>query len=331
MTANVLCIGVANVDIIAYVDVPFLARHRVDKNTSTLMKIDDIRDMIAELKDGITVPGGCAANTACGTAAQGVATRFCGMTGADDYGAVFCDGFKPYGVAYDRVEHPDKHTALCLTLVTPDKDRSFVFSPDAASWFLSEHHLPDSTPESIIYTEANLLRMTAGTDKTSMLHAVIDKYGAHGNRIVLNLIDTEITERHRQTLKTLIRDGCLSVIISNHEELMALFPADTLEESMHAARETGQIFLTTLGRDGVALITHDGIETIPGLNIPMEDVIDTVGAGDQFAAGVLAAMAQGDDLSAACAQGGQRASEILEMIGARPNPAITIRTGTDAG
>lgn len=323
MNPDVLCIGVANVDVIAYVDTGFLLRHRVDKDTSTLMRSVDILTMIADLKDPLIIPGGCAANTACGIAAQGIHTSFSGMIHDDAYGTVFRDGFKQYGVDFIAGVHPEKHTALCLTLVTPDKDRSFVFSPDAASWFLSESNLPDRQPGKnlIVYTEANLFRMTAGTTRTSMLHAVLERYSAPDTQIILNLIDTEITIHHRQTLHTLINDRKLSLIISNHEELMALFSTKTIEDALTAAQSTGQIFVTTLGKEGAMIITPDGLEKIKSTGIPMEDVIDTVGAGDQFAAGLVAGLAMGQSMRDSCLNGTRRAAEILGVAGARPKAA----------
>lgn len=323
MNPKIFCIGVANIDVVAPVDTGFLLRNRVDKNTSTLMRSADIMDILKELKDPMVIPGGCAANTACGIATEGIDTTFIGMVHDDDYGRLFQKGFEKYGVHYTPVIHPEKHTAVCLTLVTPDKDRSFVFSPDAASWFLAESHLPerDQSAPLIVYTEANLFRMTAGTTKTSMLHAVLEKYRAPDSKIILNLIDTEITIHHRQAIHNLIRDRQIDIIISNQDELMALFSTVNEEDAAAAAASTGQTFITTLGRDGAYIINDGGILHVKSSPIPLEDIVDMVGAGDQFAAGLISALAKGKTLEHACLDGGIRAANILSVAGARPKAA----------
>ena len=318
--ASVICIGVANVDIVAHVDTGFLLRHRVDKGTSTLMRSEDLMKLIADLQNALTIPGGCAANTACGIATEGISTQFAGMIHDDEYGQIFKDGFKPYGVSFTPGYHPEKHTALCLILVTQDKERSFVFSPSAASWGLSEENLPerDTACPLIVYTESNLFRMTAGTTRQSMVHAVIEKYRGPDARIILNLIDTEITTHHRKSILDMIANQSFAYIISNQDELMTLFSVKTLEDAFTSAKASGQKFITTLGRDGAYIIDADRAEHITGESIALEDIVDTVGAGDQFSAGFIAALAKGADVDAACLNGAKHAIHILGLAGARP-------------
>lgn len=320
MTSSVLCIGVANVDVIAHVDTGFLVLHRIDKGTSTLMRAADILALAGDLKSPISIPGGCAANTACGVSLCGIETSFAGMIHDDFYGDIFRNGFVPYNVAFRGAINAEKSTSLCLTLVTPDKDRSFVFSPDAASWFLSESDLPDleAGRSTIVYTEANLFRMTAGTTRQSMVHAVIDKYHGTDTKIMLNLIDTEITVHQRQVIFDLILQGKLACVISNIEELMALFSADSPEQAFQSAAALPQLFATTLGKDGAVLIREGHIERVEPVFVPHEDVQDLIGAGDQFAAGFIAGIAAGKSPLDAARQGTVKASEIILVPGARP-------------
>ncbi len=324
MTAPyVLCIGVANVDVIAHVDTAFLLRQRVDKGTSTLMRTADLLEVIGGMSDALTIPGGCAANTACGLALEGLETHFIGMIHDDSYGKIFADGFKPYGVRFQPAYHPEKNTSLCLTLVTQDKDRSFVFSPDAASWFLGEENLPDRDPSRplIVYTESNLFRMSAGTTRQNMLHAVVEKYQGPDTQIILNLIDSEIATHHRQAITDMMNRKAISFIVCNREELMALFSAATIEDAFQAAQESGQKFITTLGKDGAIIIDENRADHIAGTGVALEDIVDTVGAGDQFSAGFIAGLSRGRTLDEACLDGTRKAIEILGLAGARPKAA----------
>jgi sugar/nucleoside kinase (ribokinase family) len=204
--------------------------------------------------------------------------------------------------------------------VTQDKERSFVFSPSAASWGLSEDNLParDESRPLIVYTESNLFRMTAGTTHQSMVHAVIEKYRGPDVQIILNLIDTEITSHHRKTILDMIANRSFAYIISNQDELMALFSVKTLDDALAAAQKSGQKFITTLGRDGAYIVDEHRADHIAGTGIAMEDIVDTVGAGDQFSAGFVAALAKGMDIDAACLNGTKHAIRILGLAGARP-------------
>ena len=319
MKNSVLCIGVANVDVIKHVDTGFLVRHRIDKGTTTLMRSADILSMIDDLQNPAFIPGGCAANTSCGVSALGIETIFTGMIHDDQSGQAFREGFTPYGVQFHAGFHPEKKTSLCATLVTPDKERSFVLSPDAASWYLGEANLPEHDPEKqlIVYTEANLFRMTSGTTLQSLVHAVIETYTGPNTRIILNLIDTDITIHQRQTIMALIQSKKLAYVMCNAEELMALFNSG-LETAIESAGKTGQIFITTLGKDGAVIIEHDNVTKIDAIFVPHEDIADLIGAGDQFAAGFVAGIAAGKSVLDACRQGALKASEILVVEGARP-------------
>ena len=62
----------------------------------------------------------------------------------------------------------------------------------------------------------------------------------------------------------------------------------------------------------------DGDETT---RIPAKQVdkrVDTTGAGDLYASGVLAGLAQGHDLATAATMGSCAAAEVITHIGARP-------------
>lgn len=319
-TPAALCIGVCNVDVIAHVDDSFLERHNLDKGTTTVLSSDALLNLMGYLNRPFYLPGGCAANTACGLGLEDVDTTFCGMIGTDFYGDIFRNGFKSYNVAYHPVTDVKKHTSLCITLITPDKERSFVLATDMASWFLPENTLPDrdTSRPLIVYIETNMFRMTAGTDKPSMVHAVLDKYAADDTRIILNLVDTEVTGHHRDLITALMGDR-LAFIVGNHEEMKALFNTDSIEAMEDAVLASGQSCVITMGDRGVTLIHQGKISRIPSVvHLKPADIVDTVGAGDQFSAGFIAGLVEGLDLEACCAQGMQHATEILRQPGARP-------------
>ena len=64
------------------------------------------------------------------------------------------------------------------------------------------------------------------------------------------------------------------------------------------------------------IVTRDEIFQIPSVEV--EKRVDTTGAGDLYAAGVLAGLAAGAPLDIAGRMGSCAAAEIITHIGARP-------------
>ncbi|HSF81542.1 MAG TPA: PfkB family carbohydrate kinase, partial [Anaerolineales bacterium] len=68
-----------------------------------------------------------------------------------------------------------------------------------------------------------------------------------------------------------------------------------------------------LGRDGCWLETDDFSGQIKGETVP---TVDTTGAGDAFAAGLLAGLIQGEALQSACYSGNRAGARIVGKLGA---------------
>jgi fructokinase len=83
------------------------------------------------------------------------------------------------------------------------------------------------------------------------------------------------------------------------------------------------LFVVTLGADGVGAVTRDGRRVqVPGFSI---DVVDTVGAGDTFMAGFLAAYSRNPaDLEDALRRGAAAAAIVCTRKGAHPPTAAEV-------
>jgi sugar/nucleoside kinase (ribokinase family) len=60
---------------------------------------------------------------------------------------------------------------------------------------------------------------------------------------------------------------------------------------------------------------------------PIEQLVDTTGAGDLFAAGFLAGQARGLGLEISLKLGAIAAAEVIQHYGARPEVDLRLRTG----
>jgi sugar/nucleoside kinase (ribokinase family) len=317
---HITCIGIATVDVITEVSKDFLKAHDIPFGATALVDAHKLGYLLESMQHPQLTCGGSSANVACGLGLQGLRTDFLGSIGSDTYGTVFRNGFKPYHVEFRAIVTHDHPTSTCLCFVTPDKERSFAASMSTAGYVLSPHDLPalpDSDNE-FICIETNTTAMPQGCSlEESVFSGVLIKYGHTNIRIFVGLNDREVME----TSRSLMRDAltCPNVtIMGNLGELLVLFDVHDMAIAFQKAQESGRDFIITNGADGVYIITRHNIEHIPVEPISANEIVDTIGAGDQFAAGFIGAIAQNKSMREAVQAGIEAATRILKEVGGRP-------------
>ena len=78
--------------------------------------------------------------------------------------------------------------------------------------------------------------------------------------------------------------------------------------------------VVTRSEKGCIIIKGDETWEVPAF--PIAKLIDTTGAGDMFAAGFLAGLARGRDMTACGRLGVLAAAEIIQHLGARPSVSL---------
>lgn len=316
--AHITCIGLANVDVIAGVDEDFITAHSIAKGATTSLDACTIGNILGKLNKPEFYPGGCAANTACGLAGFGLPVTFIGRTGDDIYAEIFRKGFAPYDIKFDTAPYGMKMTSTCLTLVTPDKDRSFAVCTDTAGWYIAPEDLPalPHDKNQYVYIEANAVWMPTGGAR-NLLEAAIEKYASTGIRVVVNLNDREIITARKDVFKNLLNKD-IHFFVGNVYEVLALFDTDDLAVACERIWALKKNFVVTNGADGAYVITNGEVLHVPAIDIPESHIVNTVGAGDQFAAGFIAGLAQGKTEAEACKTGIEASTKIIQEVSARP-------------
>lgn len=319
---HITCIGVANVDVITVVDSDFIRAHNILPGTSVPVDAYKLGYLLEIAEYPAISSGGSTANLACGLGLQGLHVDFIGKVGNDTYGAVFRNDFAHYGVHFYLPADKDRQTSTCMTFVTPDRERSFVFSTGTAGWFLKPADLPplsDSADE-IVCIEANTTRMPTGySAEESVFTAALIKYGHSSIQMFIGLNDREIVGNARAQMRDALT--CPNAIImGNLGELLALFDVHDMAIAFQKAQESGRDYIITNGEDGVYIVTPHNLDYVPANNIPNGEIINTVGAGDQFAAGFIAGIVGGHPYIEAARRGIECASRILKETGGRPRP-----------
>lgn len=89
---------------------------------------------------------------------------------------------------------------------------------------------------------------------------------------------------------------------------------ELLDEIERRAETHGKLLVVTLGPDGS--IAFHGKDTFSCAAVAVDEVVDTTGAGDAFAAGFLSQYCYGEDVSASLRKGASLAAGVIQRIGA---------------
>ncbi len=322
---DVASLGNAIVDIIASVDDRFLLTHRIAKGTMTLIDEFRAKELLKALADNHQtmsslheVAGGSAANTMAGLASLGGNGLFLGKVSDDRLGKVFGDSMAATGVTFHNgVARTSASTASSMIAVTPDGQRSMNTFLGAC-----REMVPDDVDEDkiagarILYIEGYL--WDEETAKQASRKAIAAVKGAAG-RIALSLSDPFCVGRFRNEFLHLL-DKDVGILFANEDEAKALFEVEDFAGVVAGAKKWGGIAALTRSAKGCVIVEEGMIHEIPAA--PVKHVIDTTGAGDQFAAGFLYGITHGKGLADCGRLGALAAAEVISHYGARPETSL---------
>ncbi len=322
---DVLGIGNAIMDVIAPVDDAFLKHHNIAKGGMTL--IDEASAMALHKalsaqsdKDHkpVEIAGGSAANTMVGIASLGVSSAYVGKVANDPLGKRFTNGLRESGLIYDTTPTSSgPSTARCIIAVTEDGERSMSTFLGATTQ-LTKRDIIKSQIESarIVYLEGYLFDSEAA--KAAFVKAA-EIAQAAGRKVALTLSDSFCVNMHRESFKHLVEHH-VDILFANEAELLALYETETFETALKTLSKVCNVACVTRGEKGSVIVENGTHHTISAM--PVKKIIDTTGAGDQYAAGVLAARAMGMDWADCGRLGSLCAAEVISHYGARPEKRI---------
>jgi sugar/nucleoside kinase (ribokinase family) len=312
---DVLCIGNAIVDVIAAADDAFLAEQGLAKGSMRLIDAEEATRLYAKMGPGREISGGSAGNTAAGIAMLGGRAGFVGQVAGDQLGEVYAHDIRSIGVEFTTpVRGGDVPTARCLVLVTPDAQRTMNTFLGAA-----QHLEPSALDEdqvrsaAILYLEGYL--WDPETPRAAMERA-IDLSHQAGRKVAFTLSDSFCVDRHRDGFNRLIDSGRLDILFANEAEILSLTGAADFDAAVAAAAPRVSLLVVTRSEKGAIAVEGGRRVDVPAE--PVEQIVDTTGAGDLFAAGFLTGHAQGRSLEESLRIGAIAAAEVISHYGARP-------------
>jgi sugar/nucleoside kinase (ribokinase family) len=311
---DVIGFGNAIVDVIASADERLLERLELAKGTMTLIEQDRMTALYEHMGPAVEMSGGSCANTMAALAALGARAAYVGKVQSDQLGQVFGHDIRATGVEFaTRPLEAGPPTARCLVMVTPDAQRTMATYLGACVELGPDDVDEDQVAAAkVTYLEGYLWDRPDA--KAACLKAAAAAH-RHGRQVALSLSDPFCVGRWRAEFADLIAHH-VDVLIANEAEICSLYGANDLEQAIDLVR--GQVGLAALTRsaDGSVLVAGARTEWVPAA--PVARVIDSTGAGDLYAAGLLYGLTHGLPLAACGRLGGLAAAEVLGQFGARP-------------
>ncbi|MEO1304853.1 MAG: adenosine kinase [Pseudomonadota bacterium] len=323
---DVVGLGNAIVDVISRQDDAFLSEWGINKDAMNLIEEDRADALTDASVNALETSGGSGANTIAGIASLGGQAAYIGKVADDRLGKVFKDDMATIGVPFDTSPLTDgPATARSIIFVTPDGKRSMNTFLGASVEF-SPADVDKATVESsgILYLEGYLFDKDAA--KAAFVHAAEIAHAA-GRKVSLTLSDSFCVDRHRESFRQLIRTQ-VDILFANEEELLSLYETRDFDAAIEMLRaDTGLAAITRSEKGSVVIGDGDPI-AVPAE--PVQDVVDTTGAGDQYAAGFLFGVARGLPLATCAKLGHIAAAEVISHYGPRPETSLAT-LATQAG
>jgi sugar/nucleoside kinase (ribokinase family) len=317
MRYDVLSIGNAMVDLIAQVDDGFLDLHALEKGTMMLVDADESARRLAVSPVSRKVSGGSTGNTAACIASLGGRSGYIGKVGADALGDFYRDEMKDLGVVFIGEPHGDVATANCLAVVTPDGERTMSTYLGACTHLDTSDLAPELLSSAdLLFIEGYLLDSPRSREAALAVMAAAE---ANGTPLALTLSDHNCVNRNIDTFKLIASSPACSVLIANERELAA-FHGTSIGEAIELSADERYVTVATLGAEGSAVIADGTVDHIAA--VPVERIVDLVGAGDSFAAGFLYGYVKGWTLRQAAELGGKCAARVISAAGARPSTPL---------
>ena len=315
---DVTAIGNAIVDIIAPCSDDFLADQALSKGGMMLIDDDRAEQLYAAMAAGVEASGGAAANTVAGVASLGGRAAYIGKVADDSLGQVFTHDINAIGVRFDTpplVGGPA--TARSLINVTPDGQRSMSTFLGAANRITPGDVDPKIIEAAkIIYLEGYLFDPSDGRKAFAKAAGLAR---AAERLIAFTLSDSFVVDRYRDLLLGFI-DSEVDILLANDAELKALFQTDDFDAALKALRGRCGLAAVTRGAEGSVILSGDALHAVPAA--PVQKVVDTTGAGDQYAAGFLFGLAKGRSLDVCGRLGSLAAAEVISHYGPRPQVSL---------
>jgi sugar/nucleoside kinase (ribokinase family) len=310
---DVYGLGNALVDIEVQVSPETLQTLGVEKGVMTLLDEAAQNQILTHLGDTEKKLscGGSAANTIIAISQLGGKSFYSCKVAPDDQGKFYLEDMSRCQVTTNAHGTEPGITGKCLVFVTPDADRTMNTFLGISSSFSTAELVPEAIADST-YTYIEGYLVTGDASKAAAIEAG-NLARAAGQKVSLTLSDLNMVKFFKAGLVEMVGPG-VDLLFANESEALEMAGTQSMAEAIDYLKTISKTFAVTLGPKGSVIF--DGEQLIEIAATPVT-AIDTVGAGDMYAGGVLYGITNGLGWAKAGALGSRASSMLVTMPGAR--------------
>jgi sugar/nucleoside kinase (ribokinase family) len=264
--------------------------------------------------DVIVSPGGCGSNTAIGLAALGIPTGIVACTGEDDSADLLFRYWQRLGLDRCFVKRsPEKPTGTSVGLIDDDLQPRFIHTSGANRNLTAEAIQPDE----YIAGGVRFFHIAGFFVLPNMFEDLAEKLARLRSLGITTSLDVVFNTRMDDPkLRSTLWESLphLDYFLANDHEAFRLTGEGDPKKAAAQIRTHGvQNVIIKLGAAGCYALSDDFSGEVSACKVA---AVDTTGAGDAFAAGLIAALANGKNLKSACEAGNLAGARIVQHLGA---------------
>lgn len=315
MTHSVQLLGISNaiVDVLAHVDTTFLDAIGAPLGSMTLIDENQAQEIYSKMGPATEMSGGSVANTIAGFANLGGSSAYIGKVRDDQLGEIFNHDMQSLGVDIRLQPASDgPATARSHVLISEGGQRTMQTYLGACLGL----SLADITSDSVGDPKALLLEGYVWDigEGPALAKKAAEIARQNGTAVSLSLSDSYCVERHRDSFEDFVRNDA-NIVVADEDEVFALLGTDSIDSAIEKLATYDALFAITRSEKGSVIIHGDTV--VHQAASTVDEVVDSTGAGDAYAAGFLYGWANDRTLSECAQYGTYCATKVIQQVGGR--------------
>lgn len=250
--------------------------------------------------------GGSAGNTIRAMARLGCDVAFIGKVGKDNTGEFYEQALRNIGVR-PFILHSEQRSGKCVSLVSPDGERTMVTHLGAAATLRSEdvdNAMFDGCD--CLYIEGYLVQ------DHDLIRSTIVKAKERGLKVAIDLASFNVVEENLEFLRDIV-EKYVDILFANEDEARAFTGEQEPLNALNAISKMCDLAVVKIGMKGALIKRCDEVVHV-GIMAAAKRV-DTTGAGDFYAAGFMSGLCEGLSLRQCGTIGAITAGKVIEVVG----------------
>jgi sugar/nucleoside kinase (ribokinase family) len=283
------------------------------RSSYDMVSAEQQQEILAKLpsSEGALISGGSVANSVIAAAQLGARAAFICCVGDDRYGLHFQEEFSRIGIALNTCVVPGAMTGVCLSMVTPDAERTMRTSLGISSHLSAEHVDEELVAQSEWLFIEGYVFANPKTGQGAITRA-LEYAKRHKTKVAVTCSDTFIVQGFREPLEAAVAQADL--LFANEGEACALTGKNSAVQAFEALRTRLPNLVVTQGAKGVLVKANGHEGAVPAFACIPKDL---TGAGDMLAGAFLYGFSQKLPIEQVTRSACYLAMKVICHVGAR--------------